>query len=73
MAGTSLRNSDVLSFCQSFFEKILIKIIINNNNNNNNNKLKISMALSPNVIKSALQKIDNKNPEKTKRKTFTFS
>ena len=29
---------------------------INNNNNNNNNKLKISIALFPDVIKSALQK-----------------
>ena len=29
--------------------------MINNNNNNNNNKVKISIALFPDVIKSALQ------------------
>lgn len=44
----------------------------NNNDNNNNNKLKISIALFPDVIESALQKFHVKlntilNGEKVKK------
>ena len=47
----------------------------NNNNNNNNNKLKISLALFPDVIKNALQKFHIKlntilNGEKNKNKVI---
>ena len=55
--GYSSKSSSGCSVNQSFTSyRRCTYYFNNNNNNNNNNKLKISIALFPDVIKSTLQK-----------------